>query len=58
MSVWFSFGLVGFGFSTGLFPELRLGVVAVGCCRGAIAAHVRSAREGLEQALAVLMGRG
>jgi hypothetical protein len=58
LSIWLSFGLCGFGFSRGLFPELRLGVVSVGWCRGAIAAHVRSAREALDNALAVLMGRG
>lgn len=58
MSVWLSFGLVGFGYSLGLFPEVRLGVFSVGWCRGAIAAHVRSARETLEQSLMLLMGRG
>jgi hypothetical protein len=41
MSVWFSVGLVGFGASAGLFPELRLGVLAIGWCRGSIAENMR-----------------
>lgn len=57
MSLWISFGLCGLGANGGLFPEIRLGVVRVGCCRGAIADHAARARSRLEQALkAVVQG--
>ena len=40
-SVWLTFGLVGFSYDRdNLFPELRLGLVAGGCCRGALRQHI------------------
>lgn len=40
-SVWLTVGLVGFGYDRdNLFPELRLGLVAVGWCRGALRQHI------------------
>lgn len=47
-SVWITLGRVGFGVSGGLFPELRLGVVAIGWCRGAIGRKAREMRRTLE----------
>jgi hypothetical protein len=41
MSVWFSFGWVGFGLSNDLFPEVRCGMFAIGWCRGSIARNLR-----------------
>lgn len=49
MSVWISFHRwCGFGGNLGLFPEVRLGVLRLGCCKGAIGAKVRAAREQVE----------
>jgi hypothetical protein len=53
-SLWLTFGLVGLGYTGGLFPELRLGLVAVGWCRGAIGHHARAARGSLEAAVRFL----
>lgn len=55
-SVWFTVGFVGFGASGGLFPEVRLGLVSVGCCRGAIAMHMQIARQTLSKAVDFLTG--
>lgn len=57
MSIWFSFGFVGVGYSGGLFPELRCGVFAVGCCRGAIGQNLRRARGQISAMLNALGAR-
>lgn len=54
MTVWCSLGRCGFGGNLGLFPELRLGVVRIGCCRGAITGHIEEMRDRLRRALASL----
>ena len=33
-------GWCGFGCTRGLFPEIRLGIVAIGWCRGSLRDHV------------------
>ena len=39
--MWLTVGLVGFGYDRdNLFPELRLGLIAVGWCRGALRQHI------------------
>lgn len=59
MSAWISFGRCGFGGNLGLFPELRLGIVRVGCCRGAIVDHLRALRIQAEETLkGIIRGRG
>jgi len=56
VSVWISLHLwCGFGVTGGLFPEIRLGIVRVGCCRGAVADRMRGARDRLEAVYARLM---
>lgn len=59
MSLWVSIGLRwrGIGLSGGLFPELRLGFLAIGCCRGAIAARLETWRAETRAALDALRGR-
>lgn len=42
-SFWITFGWVGVGANGGLFPEVRIGVVALGCCRGAVTERLRAA---------------
>ncbi len=55
MTIWLTWGLVGFGWQRDrLFPELRLGIVAVGYCRGAIRSHVESFRTQARLALDAL----
>lgn len=54
MTMWLSLGLVGFGVSGGLFPELRLGIFAIGWCRGAITDRIAALRERLRLAIEVL----
>lgn len=54
MSVWLSLDLCGFGVTGGLFPELRLGILRIGCCRGAIAERARDARSRMERTLTAL----
>lgn len=56
MSVWVTVGFVGFGLSRGLFPEVRLGVVCVGWCRGAIGQRARTAWHSTRKALEMLRG--
>lgn len=51
MSIWVSIGWHGVGISTGLFPELRLGFVAIGCCRGAVRQRIVAAAESVAAAL-------
>lgn len=55
-TVWISLGLVGFGISGGLFPEIRLGLVAVGCCRGTLTARLQRGRALLREAIDHLRG--
>lgn len=55
-TVWLTFGWVGFGASAGLLPELRLGLVALGCCRGAPRERVEMLRAGIRSAIATLAG--
>jgi hypothetical protein len=57
MSVWLSLGFVGFGYSGGLFPELRCGIVAIGCCRGAIGHNMRAAASKLRIAIMAMGAR-
>jgi len=54
VSVWISLGFVGFGASAGLFPELRLGVLAIGWCRGSIAENMRFFSDRLRTAMQAL----
>lgn len=54
MTVWLSLDLCGFGGNLGLFPELRLGLVRVGWCRGAITEHLEDARDRLRRVLSEL----
>ena len=56
MSVWVSIGLRwrGIGFSGGLFPELRLGFLAVGWCRGVLAERLADWRAQTRAALDAL----
>ena len=51
MSIWLSLGARGFCWSGGLFQELRLGVISIGWCRGAIAENLRTAAARLRMAL-------
>lgn len=46
-------GFCGFGFSRGLLPELRLGVVSIAWCRGSLLAKMRVWRAALERAKAL-----
>lgn len=55
MSIWCSIGPCGFGANLGLFPELRFGLIRIGCCRGAVADHAREARSKLERTLQALV---
>ena len=51
-SVWLTFGLVGFGYDRdSLFPEWRLGLVAIGGCRGALREHIEAYRAQARNAL-------
>ena len=51
-SVWITFGRVGFGYARdSLFPELRLGMVAIGGCRGALREHIEAYRAQARNAL-------
>ena len=34
MTIWIAFGWFGFGATGGQFPELRVGLIAVGCSWG------------------------
>jgi hypothetical protein len=51
MSVWITLHRCGFGYSPGLFPELRCGLLSIGWCRGAIAERLRTAAASLRSAL-------
>lgn len=53
-SAWVTIGWVGFGASGGLFPEVRLGLLAIGCTRGAISDHIHLARRTLSRAVDIL----
>jgi hypothetical protein len=57
-SVWITLGWVGFGASGGLFPELRAGIIAIGCCRGSIADRMQIARQTLHKAVDALRWHG
>lgn len=55
------FGRVGFGYAPGLFPELRLGCVAVSWCRGSLtriatdwAAQIAQNKAALAEAMATI----
>lgn len=50
-------GLCGFGFSGGMVPEVRLGVVRVAATRGWISAHIRQWAAALEVATANLRNK-
>lgn len=52
--VGFDFGWCGFGFSGGLFPELRLGLVRVFAWRGSLIEHMRVWRHALDAKLDAL----
>jgi hypothetical protein len=43
-------GWCGFGASRGLFPEIRLGLVRLWCCRGSVFDHYAYLRSSLETA--------
>jgi hypothetical protein len=59
MTVWFGLHLwCGFGVTGGLFPEVRLGILRIGCCRGAVGDRMRDARARLEHVYARLVQRG
>lgn len=51
MSVWLSIGWHGWGVSAGLFPEIRLGFIAFGCCRGALRQRIVATAESVAAAL-------
>jgi hypothetical protein len=53
----FSIGLRGICYSAGLFSEIRLGVVSIGWCRGAISERARSAWCSARKALELLGAR-
>lgn len=58
MSVWFGIHIwCGFGCNGGLFPELRLGVIRVGCCKGAVGERVRKATARIAEAAAAALRR-
>lgn len=54
MSIWLSIGWHGFGVSAGLFPELRIGIIAIGCCRGAVRQRIVAASGSVQAALRAL----
>lgn len=55
MTMWCTFGLVGFGLEReALFPEIRLGIVAIGWCRGALHEHIAKFRASCKAALQAL----
>lgn len=51
MTIWIAFGWFGFGATGGQFPELRVGLVAVGCSWGLI---TQTMRDGIHKALRAL----
>jgi hypothetical protein len=54
-TIWITFGLVGFGVTReALFPEVRLGLVAIGMCRGALRDHIGKFRAYARAALAAV----
>lgn len=57
-SVWITLGWVGVGASGGLFPEVRAGIIAIGCCRGSIADRMQIARQTLGRAVDLLRWTG
>jgi hypothetical protein len=57
VSIWFSIGWRGVGYSAGLFPEVRLGVLSIGWCRGAIGERARAAWHSARLALQTLGAR-
>lgn len=55
MTMWVTFGWVGFGITReALFPEVGLGFIAIGWCRGALRDHVRTFRAYAKAALAAV----
>lgn len=55
-SVIFEFGVCGFGWAGGLFPEIRLGAVRVWCCHGVLRAKLLEYERALAAAAMVLGG--
>lgn len=56
MSVWFSLGWVGFGWSGGALPEVRAGFIAIGCCAGSVRARQCAAAKQVQRAISALQG--
>lgn len=51
-------GRCGFGYSSDLLPELRLGLVRIAWCRGSIVERISGLRQSLRDALAEIRTRG
>jgi hypothetical protein len=56
-TVWLTLGWVGFGANAGTLPELRLGLVALGCCPGALRERVDAFARAVAEAIRTL-GKG
>ena len=57
-TVWITLGWVGFGATAGTLPEIRLGLVALGVCPGALRERVDAFARGVAAAIQALRGEG
>ena len=56
-TVLFEIGWCGFGWSGDLVPELRLGIIRLACCKGALVDRIRDLRDSLDRARTAIICR-